>query len=135
MTGTNDGPRTRQAWIGGANLPTTGGSRLNLGMIFAELTLTEGVVELRVRGPMRQVFRPVTLRASPVDLVDVWPIRPRGWVASLFRFRGVGFLQSNQHEYYFKTFSIEDILGSLREAGFPVSEEARPAGKLWRGIP
>src|SRR4051812_28160710 len=85
-------------WIGGANIPTAGGFRVNASMPLAQLTIVSTTVELRLRGPLSRLGRPETLRAKPPDLHSVFPIRTRWW-----RFRGIGFRRLDGHEYYFKT--------------------------------
>ena len=117
-------PRLR--WIGGANLPTVGGWRVNATEFFAELLLDHNSVELRLRGPLRRLTRAETLLAEPADLSDAFPIRSRA------RFRGVGFRRSDGREYYFKTSQIDPILRALQDLGFPVSMIDQPAAKIWR---
>jgi hypothetical protein len=85
-------------------------------------------LELRLRG-LARVVRAETLRARPADLEMVFDIRSR------FRFRGVGFRRRDGHEYYFKTFRVDEVLGVLQGAGFPVSPVDQPASKLWRRTP
>ena len=109
----------RLRWTGGANLPTSGGSRINASEFFAELAVRDGVVELRLRGRLGRLTRAETLRASRNDLKSVFPIRSRsrlGWL----RFRGVGFRRVDDHEYYFKTRRTDEILAALRYGGFPL---------------
>src|SRR6266540_7519767 len=64
---------------------------------------------------LRRLTRAETLRAEPADLDTAFPIR------SKLRFRGVGFRRRDGREYYFKTWRIDEVLGALQAAGFPVS--------------
>lgn len=121
-------PASRR-WIGGANVPTRGGFRVNASLLLAELAIDGDIVELRLRGPLGMLTRAETLRAKPVDLQSVFPIR------STVRFRGVGFRRPDLREYYFKTTRIDDVLDALRSVGFPVSTESQPAAKIWRAAP
>jgi len=121
-------PSSRR-WIGGANVPTRGGYRVNASLLLAELLVGDGELELRLRGPLTKLTRAETLRAKPADLDAVFPIR------STIRFRGVGFRRPDGREYYFKTTSTDEILRMLGSLGFPVTPEAQPASKIWRARP
>jgi hypothetical protein len=122
-------------WIGGANLPTLRGSRVNATLPFAELKVGDGYVELRLRGPIPRLWRPETLVAKPGDLDLVWPIGQRRRLSAILRMRGVGFRRSDGHEWYFGTAAGQEILGVLEGQGFPVTRESGSARKVWRGDP
>jgi hypothetical protein len=113
-------------WVGGANLPTKGGWRINASEFLAELVVDHNFLLLRLRGPLPRLTRAETLRVDPVQLAEVFPIRAK------IRFRGVGFRRVDGREYYFKTLQIDNILHALQRFGFPVSPVAQPAAKLWR---
>jgi hypothetical protein len=118
-------------WVGGANVPTRGGYRVNAGMTLAELLFADGAVELRLRGPLARLTRAESFKVIASDLGAVFPIRS----ASILRFRGVGFRRHDGREYYFKTARTDEILGVLDSAGFPVTPKAQPATKIWRSTP
>lgn len=116
-------------WIGGASVPTLGGSRVNATEPLAALAIRGNMLELRLRGPLAKLARAETLQARPADLEEVFPIRSR------VRFRGVGFRRPDGREYYFKTWKIDEILDALAGRGFPVSLVNQPAAKIWSTIP
>lgn len=118
-------PRRRR-WIGGANLPTRGGSRVNAGWSLAELVLEGDLLTLQLRGPLNRVFRSKALVAMPTEVDSVFPID-----SSPLRFRGVGFRRSDGLEYYFKTGRAQEILPALRIARFNVSEKPQKATQIW----
>jgi hypothetical protein len=99
-------------WIGGANVPTTGGVRVNASIPLPELLLYGDTIELRLRGPLAKLARSAVLRAKPADLDSVFPIR------SNVRFHGVRFRRPDGREYYFKTTAIDLVLDALRVPGF-----------------
>ena len=119
----------RWSWVGGENVPTLGGSRVNASEPLAELSICASIVELRLRGPFARLARAETLRAVRQDLESAFPIR------SKVRFRGVGFRRVDGREYYFKTTKADEILAVLDQQGLPVSMTAQPAAKLWSGVP
>jgi hypothetical protein len=121
-------------WIGGANVPTIGGMRVNAGMPFARLTLGDGRVELRFRAFAGRLFRAEGLVAGPSELRSVWPIEGTG-LRRYLRFRGIGLRNADGHEYYFKTLAADDILRTLESEGFPVTWVVGPAAKIWQGVP
>ena len=116
-------------WIGGANIPTRHGTRVNADIPLAELSVNSEIVTLRLRGVFSRLFRAEMLQSAPSDLVSIFPIR------AVLRFRGVGFERRNGDEYYFKTTRIDEILAVLDSRDFPVSLESRSAAKLWKGVP
>ena len=116
---------SRLRWIGGANLPTLGGRRVNASEFFAELVLDVNGLKLSLRGPLPRLTRAETLYAMPSDLSEVFPIRSR------LRFRGVGLRRPDGREYYFKTTQTDPILQALQARRFAVSWAARPLAKLW----
>jgi hypothetical protein len=119
-------PPRRLRWIGGANLPTTHSWRVNATEFLAELVVDHNTVELRLRGPLPRLTSAESLRATPSNLQEVFPIRSRA------RFRGVGFRRPDGREYYFKTRQVDDVLHALQNMGFPVSTLAQPASKIWK---
>jgi hypothetical protein len=88
-------------------------------------------VSLGLRGPLSKVTRAEVLMATPAEIELAFPIRPKRPLS----FRGFGFRGSNGHDYDFKTTKLDEILTVLRNFGFPVSSEARPASKVWRATP
>ena len=116
-------------WIGGANVPTLGGLRVNAGYPLASLSLENTNITLRLRGRISFLFRSELLFAGPSDVSDVFAIE------SKLRFRGVGFRRTDGHEFYFKTGRAKEILPVLHEAGFSVSELPKPASKIWKFTP
>ena len=119
----------RRSWLGGANLPTLGGSRIDADLLFAELAIDGDIVVLRLRGPFARLTGAETLRAQRQDLESAFPIRSR------LGYRGVGFRRIDGREYYFKTTKSDEILAALQACGLPVSMSAQPAAKLWSGVP
>jgi hypothetical protein len=122
---------TERRWIGGANLPTKGGLRVNATIPLAELVVAADSVSLRFRGPLSKLTTAEVLVTTPSDIDSVYPISPKGALG----YRGVGFRHSNGHDYYFKTSKADEILSVMREYGFQVSSQAQPANKVWRATP
>ncbi|MFI6833686.1 hypothetical protein ACIBG5_41695 [Kribbella sp. NPDC050241] len=126
VDGSTSGTSTsRLRWIGGANLPTLGGWRINASELFAELVLDDNTLKLSLRGPLPRLIRAETLSAAPSELSEVFPIR------SSFRFRGIGLRRPDGREYYFKTTQTDPILQALQARAFPVSPIVRRPAKLW----
>ena len=121
------GPSRR--WVGGANVPTLGGLRVNASFPLAELILDRDSLQLRLRGPLNRFARAESIHVKPTDIAEVFPIR------ASFRFRGVGLRRLDGREYYFKTTRCDEILQDLSVAGFQVSWVSQPARKIWRATP
>jgi hypothetical protein len=63
-------------WIGGANLPTRGGWRVNATAPFAAMSLKDGVVRLELRGSfLTRLFRAVPLQVDRSGVQSVFPVR------------------------------------------------------------
>jgi hypothetical protein len=122
-------------WIGGANVPTKGGGRVDLSLPFAELIVGKGYLELRLRGLIPRLWQPETLIAKPEDLELIWPIGNPRRISALFRFVGVGFKRVDGEEFYFKTGSIRHILDCLEAAGFTITRVNGAARKVWHDEP
>src|SRR3954471_24060727 len=104
-----------ERWVGGANLPTCWGSRVNATSGLAELRLSGSTITLRLRGPLRRLTGGETLTATATDVESVFPIRSTFRLARFcflnpFRFRGVAFRTPDGREYYFKTREIDEIV-------------------------
>jgi hypothetical protein len=118
-------------WVGGANVPTTGGWRVNASQPLAELLVGDGGIVLRLRWRFARLAHAETLTATPTDLESVFIIQAK----SVLRFRGIGFRRLDGREYYFKTLRGPAILPVLAAHGFRISPTQQRAAKIWRAIP
>jgi hypothetical protein len=116
-------------WVGGLNLPTERGARVNASRPLAELISSGDVVRLRMRW-LWPLWHPEELEAQPADLD--WVSQVEGWIGM----RGVGFRRLDGHEFYFKTdLWFTQILAVLSDRGFPVVTGIRKATKQWSSKP
>lgn len=114
-------------FTGGANVPTSDSWRLNASIPFASLRVSESTVTLELRKVAHLAGDPVTLVARPDGLASVYPIRGR--VMS----KGVGLRTIEGNDFYFWTRSPSNVLALLRQRGYPVTDVAEKARKVWSG--
>ena len=114
-------------FTGGANVPTSDSWRLNASIPFASLRVSESTVTLELGKVAHLVGDPLRLVARLEDLASVYPIRGR--VMS----RGVGLRTIDGNDFYFWTPSPANVLALLQERGYPVTDVAEKARKVWSG--
>ena len=112
--------------VGGANVPTAH-MRVDATWPLAVLEIAGPRLSLTLRWPGR-VFGAESLSTTAEELQRVYPVRR-------FLVSGVGFTDLHGRDFYFWTRKGQEILDSLRGAGYPVSEVVAKPSKVWRGTP
>lgn len=104
-------PKASFRVVGGANMPTKY-LRMNATWPLAVLTIADGRVSIRLRGPLQRTGG-VPLDATPAEIAEVFPTR------GMWRTSGVGFTDRAGWEWYFWTRRVQPILAMLDERGYP----------------
>ncbi|MEU8713823.1 hypothetical protein [Streptomyces sp. NPDC048663] len=106
-------------FIGGANIPSLLGWRLNATWPLGVLTIEGGRLHLCVRalGPFAKLFGIRPLECAAQEIAEVFLCH------GMFGTSGVGFRTEDTRYFYFLTGRIQDVLEVCRQQGFAVSDE------------
>jgi hypothetical protein len=113
--------------VGGANVPTRNGLRINLLWPSAVLEVTETKLLMQMRSPILHDLAK-RLDVTPGGVIVVFPVRG-------ILLRGVGVTTLEDHDFFFWTHKRELVLDVLSAHNYPVDREVRRPRKAWRGRP
>jgi hypothetical protein len=116
---------------GSGSFPTVA-LRMHASYPLVVLELADGRLTLRLRPRLAgTLFGAQPLSVQPADLKLIYPIRGKRVVSV----RGVGFRTPDNRDWYFFVSPVTDILTALHASGFPVTDVAEVATKIWRAVP
>lgn len=120
--------------VGAASVPR-GYLRVAASWPLAVLTVEGSRLTLRVRW-FGRLAGADELDVMPDQLARAYPIgRKARKSGRARRVTGVGFTDLHGHDFYFYTGRAAQVLGLLRDHGYPVSTLIEKATKVWRGVP